>query len=235
MKPLFAGEKIFSLSRIGGILVALFFFNGCALFSGFFSSNEEEKPASQLMSEGMASFEKRNYEAAAEAFQKVKDRYPYSPHAITAELKMADALYLKKSYEEAYEAYSQFEKLHPRHSEVPYVIYQMGMCHFMQVSTIDRDQSHTHLAKEEFERLIKRFPGDPYADKSRLQVRKSYILLAEHELYVADFYFKKKNYRAAMDRYQYILKRYPDFGHYNVALERLGKCKEKLAEEQKGS
>jgi hypothetical protein len=38
-----------------------------------------------------------------------------------------------------------------------------------------------------------------------------------------------------MDRYQYILKRYPDFGHYNVALERLSKCKEKLAEEQKGS
>jgi outer membrane protein assembly factor BamD len=149
---------------------------------------------------------------------------------LEAELKLGEALYKRGKYEEAFEAYADFERLHPKNREIPYVIYQRGMCQLSQVSSPDRDQSHTFLAKDEFERLIRRFPRNKHANMARKKVRDCYINLAEHELYVGHYYFKKKKYRGAMGRYQYILDNYPDLGQYQEALRYLNKCKEKLSE-----
>ncbi len=104
------------------------------------------------------------------------------------------------------------------------------MCHFEQITTIDRDQSHTLKAKEEFERLIRRFPREEYARLARKKIRKCLIYLAEYELYVGHFYYKKGFYEAAMARYSYIIKNYPDMGQYHEALEYISKCKEKISE-----
>lgn len=211
------------------IIFMTFFLSGCAMWDRFFS--EEEKAPAQLMADGITAFKKGHFEAATEAFQKVKDRYPYSRFAIEAELKMADALYERELYDEAFDAYSEFERLHPKNTDMPYVIYRKAMCHFSQVSTIDRDQSHTMQAKEEFERLVRKFPRTEYARKAARKIRNCYINLAEYELYVGHFYYKMKKYRTAMNRYRYLLRTYPDMGQYHEALEYLSKCKEKLAQE----
>jgi len=200
--------------------------NGCSLWDRLFP--EDEKTPEALMSEGMNYFESGRYGAAAEAFQMIKDRYPYSKFAVVAELKLADAFYGKELFDEAFETYRDFERLHPKNPDVPYVVYQQGMCRFGQIDSIDRDQSAAFKAKDEFERLIKKFPGNEYARRARIKLRECYIYLAEHELYVGHFYFKMKDYRAAMGRYRYIIENYPDFGQYGEALEYLHKCREKL-------
>ena len=205
---------------------------GCALIDEFLGEEEEKSP-SELMSEGMKNMDRGNYEDATEAFQRIKDRYPYSRFALDAEMKMAEAFYLRKEFDEAFDAYDEFEKLHPKNKNLPYVIYQKGMCHLRRVSTRDRDQSHTLKAKEEFERLVRRFPRDDYANRARKSIRRCLISLAEYELYVGHYYYKMGKYRAAMDRYSYIIKNYPDLGQYNEALEYMRICKEKLMEEQK--
>jgi len=212
-------------------LLFVFFLNGCALYDKFFGHEEELAP-SELMNEGTEKLEKGWYDEATEIFEKLKDRYPYSEFAIEAELKMAEALYRNERYDEAFEAYDEFERLHPKNKNVPYVIYQKGMCHFSQVSTIDRAQAHTRLAKDEFERLVKRFPRSEYANKGRRKVRECYIKLAEYELYVGHYYFKMKKYRAARDRYRYIIENYPDFGQYHEALEYLKICEERMPAEE---
>jgi len=214
---------------VGVILV--FLLGGCSLFDKLFGEDMGESP-SELMSDGMTQLEKGNYEQATEAFQELKDRYPYSKYAIQAELKMADALYRKMEYDQAYEAYDEFERLHPKNRDIPYVIYQKGMCHFSQLTTIDRDQSHADQAKAEFERLIRRFPRKDYANMARKNLRRCFIFLAEHELYIGHFYFKKGKYQAALDRYSYIIENYPDLGQYHEALEYISKCKDKLVEEE---
>lgn len=205
---------------------------GCAVIKKFFGE-DEEKGASELMSEGTEAFEKGRYEQAREAFQKLKDRYPYSKYAVTAELRMADSMYEKKDYDEAYDAYDEFERLHPKNQEIPYVIYQKGMCQFLQVKTIDREQAHTLKAKEEFERIIGRFPRDEYAQKARKNLRKCMIFLADYELYVANFYYKKGKYRAALARYNYLIENFPDMGQYSQALELIARCKAEIAKEDK--
>jgi len=213
-----------------GMMVVLLL-GGCSLRDRFRGEKEEKGP-SELMSEGMKNLEIGNYEGATEAFQQLKDRYPYSKYAIMAELKMADGLYKREKFDEAYDAYDEFERLHPKNKDIPHVIYQKGMCNFRQITTIDRDQTFTLKAKEEFERLVRRFPKDEYADRARKNIRKCLIYLAEHELYVGHFYYKMGKYRTAMNRYTYLVQNYPDMGQYHEALEYLSKCKEKLNEEK---
>ena len=212
-------------------------FSGCALWkdvsglwNGLFA--EEESTPAELMSEGMEDFNDGKFEAATEIFQKIKDRYPYSKFAINAELKMADALYERDLFDEAYDEYTEFEKLHPKNPSIPYVLFQKGMCHFSRVKSIDRTQSFTHKAKEEFERLIKRYRRSPFAERARRKVRECYIRLAEHEVYVGNFYFKMGKYQPAMHRYLYLIENYPDVGQYYEALEKIKICKEKLAEQK---
>jgi outer membrane protein assembly factor BamD len=207
------------------------FFSSCSTIKKWLSGGEEDMDANDLMSQGMDDLERGYYKSATESFQKLKDRYPYSRLAVTAELKMADTLYLSDEYDQASDAYDEFEKLHPKHKEIPYVIYQKGMCQFMQMSTIDREQGHTLKAKQEFERLISRFPKDVYADRARKNLRKCLIFLANYEIYVGNFYFKKGHYRAALARYTYALEKYPDLGQYSEALEQITKCRQKLATE----
>jgi len=212
---------------VGTCLV--FTLNGCALWHSIFGDEDELTPV-ELMADGMEEFNSGNFEAAAEIFQKIKDRYPYSKYATQAELKMADAQYEKGLFDEAYDSYTEFEKLHPKHPAIPYVMFQKGMCHFKRVSTIDRDQSYTRQAKEEFERLIQMHRKSPYAEQARRKVRECYIKLAEHEIYVGDFYFKMAKYGPAMKRYLYLIEHYPDVGQYYEALEKIKICREKIAE-----
>jgi outer membrane protein assembly factor BamD len=202
--------------------------SGCATWDWIMGKGPELGP-SELMDKGMADFGRGYYKSATESFQKIKDRYPYSKFAVTAQLKMADTLFLRSLYDESYEAYKEFEKLHPTHPSIPYVIYREGLCHFNQIKTIDRDQTNSRKAKDEFARLVKRFPRDVYASRARMKIRKCYMDLAAHEIYVARFYYRKKEYRAAAGRFRYAIEHYPDVGQYAEALEYLGKCEERLA------
>jgi len=219
-----------SILRCLAIICMLLLLNGCSLWHSLFG--EEDLTPAELMSEGIEEFNSGNFESAAEIFQKIKDRYPYSKYATTAELKMADALYEKDQFDEAYDAYTEFEKMHPKNPNIPYVIFQKGMCNFSRVGTIDRDQSFTRKSREDFERLIKRYRGSAYAERARRKVRECYIKLAQHEVYVGDFYFKMGKYGPAMNRYLYLIEHYPDVGQYYSALEKIKVCKDRLAEQK---
>jgi outer membrane protein assembly factor BamD len=215
---------------LSAVLVLLL--GGCSLLKSIFGEKEEpELPPDQLMSDGIESFDRGFYEDATQAFEKIKDRYPYSRFAVDAELKLADTLYMRARYPEANDAYKDFERLHPRNEGIPYVIYQQGMCHFNQVSGKDRDQKEVLLAKENFERLTKKFPKSEYARRAERKIRQCYVVLAEHELYVGHFYYNKRKYRAALARFRYVVENYPDLGQYHEALEYMAKCTERIPEE----
>jgi len=220
----------FKVKRFILIQVAIFLLSGCSL-SGL-GGEEPEKPPEELMSEGMSAFEDGDYTKAAACFQDLKDRYPYSTLAVQAELKLADALFKTKEFEEALEAYKEFEMLHPKNKSIPYVIYQQGMCNFLRMGTIDRDQTSTKKASKEFERLSREFPNNAFSLMAQRRIRRCLINLAEYEFYVGHFYFKAGRYRAALKRFEYLITHYPDHGQYGKTLFYMAKCKEKLSEEK---
>jgi outer membrane protein assembly factor BamD len=203
---------------------SLLVFSGCAP-----KQKPEEKPAAVLIEEGMTDFDKANYHEAIVTFGKIKDWYPFSKHAITAELKTADAHYELKAYDEAVMAYESFVNLHPRNEAAPYVIYQIGRCYLDQLRKIDQDQTSAQKAHDTFQRLLKQFPDSPYtkpAEESIKTCRKSIIA---HELYIAKFYLKNKQYKAALKRFNGVLGMYPDVGAQHEALGYITLCESSLA------
>ncbi len=221
----------FFFSRLAILVMMMALLGGCSSIDNLLFGEDEEMNPAELMTQGMERMDKAQYKGAVDSFQMIKDRFPYSKYATLAELRMADALYRTEEYDAAYQAYDEFERLHPKNKQIPYVIYQRGMSHYSRMSTNDRDQSHTFQAKEEFERLIRRFPRDDYAHRARKNIRKCLIFLSEYELVVGHFYFKMGKYGAALARYSYIVQNYPDMGQYNEALEYISICKQKLAQD----
>jgi outer membrane protein assembly factor BamD len=211
----------------------VFMISGCSTVKGWFSSKKPDLPPEVLAQEGIKDLKKRKYVDAIETFQKVKDRYPYSEQATMAQLKVADAYFYDKKYDEAMQAYREFEKLHPTSKAVPYCIYREGLCCYRQKSTIDRDQTYTQRAIVEFTRLKQKFPDSEYVSKASQYLTRCRQDLAEHEFYVAEFYYKTERYPAAIERYQTLLQDYPEFPKNAQAKERIQECQVLEADKSK--
>ncbi|MFZ5447148.1 MAG: outer membrane protein assembly factor BamD [Thermodesulfobacteriota bacterium] len=214
-------------------MVLVFALSGCGTVKGWFSKKKPDQPPEVLAEEGIKNLKKKKYDDAIETFEKVRDRYPYSEHATLAQLKVADAYFFKKKYDEAFQAYREFEKLHPTNKAVAYCIYREGQCFYRQRSTIDRDQTFTQKAIDEFKRLKQKFPDSEYIPKADAYLARCRRDLAEHEFYVAEFYYKTKRYQAAIERYQTLLQDYPEFPKTAEAKQRLEECQTLAANQDK--
>jgi outer membrane protein assembly factor BamD len=176
----------------------------------FATGKKPEKQPQQLAMEGVQKMQEKDYGDAIKAFQQLKERYPYSKYAILAELKLADAHFYKGQYADAAIAYEEFVRLHPRNEVIPYVLYQIGMCHFLSFSTIDRDQEETRLAMDAFRRVVQAFPQSEYSQKAQKQLFECEKRIVSHEFYVARFYYRLEKYSAAKERLDNLLANYSD-------------------------
>ncbi|MDD5234106.1 MAG: outer membrane protein assembly factor BamD [Syntrophales bacterium] len=202
--------------RAGRLLLAVFFLigiSGCGWFSDLFKTREPVRVTPEsLYQRGVELYRKGRYDKSIEAFQRLKEEYPLSKFAIMAELGIADSYFSDDKFIEAEASYSEFINLHPTNLNLPYVIYQLGMCHFHQIMTIDRDQTETRKAKKEFERLIAQYPSSQFSFMAEKMLRECNQRLGEHEFYVGRFYFKSRKYRAALRRFEAIAREYPNIG-----------------------
>jgi outer membrane protein assembly factor BamD len=223
------------MKRITAVAIIILFLGpGCTALKKSWNAligKDETGTAQELAWDGMDAYEDGNYRIAIENFQKLKDWYPFSKYANLAELKIADSHYHLKEYDEAIFAYEEFEKLHPRNEAIPYVIYQIALCYYDQIDTIDRDQTPARKALETFQRLHKQFPDDQYARSGNEHIPKCLKSLAGNEYYIGVFYYKSKHYSAALQRFMAVLANYPDVGYHQKALQYIAKCEASLAEE----
>ncbi|WP_022852866.1 outer membrane protein assembly factor BamD [Thermodesulfatator atlanticus] len=206
------------------------------LLSWFKKENTVEtadEELNQLVKKALHYYQKGLWEQAEEAFRAIRDRYPDTPYALWAELKLADAKFFAGNYEEAIVLYEEFEKLHPTNEAIPYVIYQIGTCYYKLKLPPDRDQSFTKKAIENYERLVKRFPDSPYTLEAQKRIEECRATLGAHELYVAKFYYRTKRYRAAYYRLLYLLETYPETKPAAKARTMVAKYYRKALEETK--
>ncbi len=169
-----------------------------------------EAQLQQLVERARKHFEKGYYELAEKDFEEIRDRYPDTPYALWAELKLADCKFFAERYLEAAVLYEEFEKLHPTNEAIPYVIYQIGTSYYRMMLSPDRDQTNTKKAIEAYERLIHTFPQSPYVQEARRRIARARERLAQHEFYVARYYYRTKRYRGAYYRLLYLLENYPE-------------------------
>jgi len=215
------------------VLLVLCCFSGCSLLDIFSKKEMVRNTPEGLYSRGAVEFQKSNYKKSREYFMRVKEEYPLHNLAILAEIGIADCHYSDKEYSEAESAYSDFITLHPTNENVPYAIYQTGMCYYNQIEAVDRDQTAAIKARKEFEKLIARYPDSKFSTMAEKLLRECKQKLAEQEFYVGQFYFKQKKYRAALGRFETVARDYANVGlDYKVEYY-INETKAKIAEEEK--
>ncbi len=195
------------------LLAVVFLLSGCKMWLPWAKKTEMARSTPEgLYQQGLQEYQEGGYKRSVELFQRVKEEHPLSPLAIMAEMGIADAYFSGKQYLEANLAYSEFLNLHPTNENLPYVMYQIGMCHFNEITTIDRDQSEAFKALKEFERLLVRFPRSKFSFMAEKMIRDCRKTLGEQEFYVGEFYFNIKEYRAALHRFEKIARDYANVG-----------------------
>ncbi len=184
----------------------------------------------ELYGKAVSLYNDERYEEAEASLKAIMQDHPLSPHAVDAGLMLGDLYYAMERYEEAASYYATFATLHPAHSRASYAVFQKGMSQFKDVLSLDRDQTATRKALFAFEDLINAYPQSVYAAKA--MELKSFLRtrLAEREHYIARFYFKNGNYKAALARFRDILKDYPETSLTEEVLYYIGESYARLGE-----
>ena len=226
-------RKIIRLKIVLLVLLLPLIFSGCSYFN-IFKKHEIAKASPEVLySQASAEYKKGHYKKAQEAFLRLKEEYPLHELAILAEMGIADSLYSDKEYAGAETSYSDFISLHPVNENVPYALYQLGMCHYNDIGNIDRDQTETIKAKKEWEKLVARYPESKFSFVAEKLIRECKQKLAEQEFYVGRFYFRQKKYQAALSRFEKVAHDYANVGlDYKIEYY-IKETKAKIAEEEK--
>ena len=184
-------------------------------------SSHPKLSADEYYTHASEAFKNKNYEGAVNHYKDLLDQYPFSEHAEEAELRIAHSHYKNHHYAEAIAAFNDFQRMHPMSPELPKVYYLLGKSYMDQMTTTDRDQGAAENAHGWFRVVIDRYPDSLYAPKARRRLAQCRNALAEHELYIARYYFKRKNLRAGENRVKGILENYADTPVATRALEEL--------------
>ena len=188
--------------------------SGCSSMDKFDASTPEG--AFKLAEE----YEKdERFEESVAKYTDVKNKYPYSRFAVQSELKIADVQFKREAYIEAQFAYQTFKDLHPKHPQIDYVTFRLGLSYFNQLpSTIDRDLTLADKAILYFDEVMASYAQSPYAAEAKEKKAAARKMQAEKEIYIAEFYMRKKQYDSALSRYEGVVKSFADSGYDPAAL-----------------
>jgi outer membrane protein assembly factor BamD len=183
---------------------------------------------------GMKELDRQDWIAASKYFGFIKSRFPYSKYAVLAELRLADAEFGAEQYLEAIDSYRLFLKFHPTHEMVAngYVSYRIGEAYFKQLPgdfwlfppSYEKDQSSTEDAANELKSFLDKYPDSPYRDKAKDILVKVGKRLADHEWYVAKYYWQRNKPMGTVLRLRRLLERYRGVGYDEEALWLLGRA-----------
>lgn len=227
MNRVISGNKLFVILFL---TFSMLLVSGCGSKVSTKDMNDEqlyESAVEELQGKGGGFpwiFGGKNYEAIFQYLKEVQLRYTYSPYATLAELRTADAYFDRGEYETAAIEYEEFLKRHPGHKEAPYATYRLGLSFYKEIKSPDRDPTFTREALKWFTLFVEEYPESPLVPDAELRIQKCRDRLAKREILIGNFYNKRKNYKAAANRYNVVVEEYPDSNKFEEALYRLGKA-----------
>lgn len=208
-------QKTTNIIPLLTLAAVLIFLPGCSALNDIKSmfGNDttpiEQGPEAMAM-EAMDEFNHAQYNVALKKFGEIQERFPFSRFSLMAELKSADCHFYLQHYIEAISSYHEFERSHPTNEAIPYVLFQIGMSHYQQIDTIDRDPGAALDAEIAFGKLLRLYGQSPYTEEAKARIRAARDFLANHEMYVASFYMKTQKYKQSIGRLEYLLDNYPE-------------------------
>ena len=222
-----------------GIFMLLFIVSSC-------SSNEEMPDErlveKELYDQAQTRLKNGSFSTAILSLEALESRFPFGRYAEQAQAELIYAYYMNSQFEASQSAAERFINLHPRHSHTGYAFYMKGLAAFTDDSGLFSRYFQSDLAKREvvmaqtsfgeLSEFISRYPESKYVPHAKQRMIYLRNLLAEHEIYVADFYMKRGAYLAAIGRAKYVIENLPNTPQTPFALSILVEAYEILEYEE---
>jgi outer membrane protein assembly factor BamD len=168
--------------------------------------------ATKLYDEARDEMAGGHYEAAIKLFEKLESNYPFGTYAAQAQMEIAYAHYKAQDQPQALAAVERFIRLHPNHETVDYMYYLRGLINFndqlgfmsfiYSQDPTERDPKATREAFAAFKALVDKFPNSKYAPDAIARMNYLINAMATYEVHVANYYFRRGAYLAALNRAQ---------------------------------
>ncbi len=171
--------------------------------------------------EGKDSLEGGDVLFAAKKFNEAEILFPQSEWAPKSALMAAYSYYIQDYYGDAIAELLRFKKVYPKHSNIDYANYLLAICYYEQIVDEKKDLESMNNAKDAFNFVIKNYPNSEYALDSQFKLALIEDILASKEMYIGRYYFERRKWIAAINRFKTVVEEYETTIYVEEALHRL--------------
>ena len=158
---------------------------------------------------------------AAKKFNEVETLFPQSDLAPRSALMAAYSYYIQDYYSDSIAELERFIKVYPYYKDISYAHYLIGICYFEQIVDEKKDLQSIKNAKVKFDFVLREFPNTEYALDAEFKITLIDDILASKEMYIGRYYFKKKKWISAINRFRTVVDEYDTTIYTAEALHRL--------------
>lgn len=205
--------------HVRGLPLAAAVVVGAALLAGCGSTKDNASlPPDRLYANAKEDLASGNFDAAAKALERIEGQAAGTLLAQQAQLDLAYARWKAGDRAQALAGLDRFIRLNPSSPALDYALYLRGLINFNDnlglLGTLsgqelsERDQQASREAYQSFRQLAEQFPQSRYADDARLRMDYIVNALAEYEVHVARYYYRRGAFVAAVNRAQFAIQEY---------------------------
>jgi len=171
--------------------------------------------------EGVKSLETGDVLFAAKKFNEAETLFPQSEWAPKSALMAAYAYYTQDYYADTIAELERFIRVYPLSKNLDYVYYLLGISYYEQIVDEKKDLQSIIKAKKYFKIVSKNYPNTNYSLDAEYKIDLVNDTLASKEMYIGRYYFDKKKWIPAINRFRTVIDDYDTTIYAQEALHRL--------------
>ena len=171
--------------------------------------------------EGLNSLKQGDVLFAAKKFNEAEILFPQSDWAPRASLMAAYAYYSQDYYGNAIAELERFIKIYSKNKNIDYAYYLLAVAYYEQIIDEKKDLQTIIKAKINFNYLLKNFPNTNYSLDAQFKLDLINDILASKEMYIGRYYFDKKKWIPAINRFKTVVDDFDTTIYIEEALYRL--------------
>jgi len=158
---------------------------------------------------------------AAKRFNEAEILFPQSEYAPKSALMAAYSYYSQNYYGDAIAELVRFLRVYPKHKDIAYAEYLLGLCYYEQIIDEKKDLQSIVNAKKTFRNLISKYPESEFATDATFKIDLINEVLAGKEMFIGRYYFDKKKWISAINRFRIVVDNYETTIYVEEAIHRL--------------
>ena len=158
---------------------------------------------------------------AAKKFNEAEMLFPQSEWAPKSALMAAYSYYLDDYLDDSVAELNRFIRIYPLDKNLDYAFYLLANCYYEKIVDEKKDLQSIIDAKKTFSLLIENYPNTEYALDAEFKLDLINDILASKEMYVGRYYFDRKKWIPAINRFRLVIDNYDTTIYTEEALHRL--------------